>query len=202
MTKYSVVSIPTDLFLRLLQHLQVAGSPPVDPDTAVAEAIEQWLAGQRPAESVDGMWTDEYMRDLHQEYERDVERERAEQLRGYTWKGLWLQNGTELRMRYKGKTFYAQVRGDDLVYDGVPSSPAQMVNTITGTNRNAWRDLWIKTPDDKEFVPAEQARDRSRERALDLIAKHSLKSKPADDTPQAAPSNSNTETASQGIGRP
>ncbi len=140
MTKRSAVSIPTTLFIELLNHLHFYGSPHRDPDDAVTEAVEQWL--RRAFE------------DLFKP-------------RGYTWKDLWLQDGTELRMRYKGQTYYARVHEDDLLYDGSPISPAQMVNAITGTNRNAWRDLWIKAPGESEFIPAEQERSRSRERSLD-----------------------------------
>jgi hypothetical protein len=197
--KYSVVSIPTDLFVRLLQHLHSPGSSFVDPDAAVAEAVEQWLKGQGTHLLDEDMWTEEYEGHLAEDYARYLI---EDQPRGYAWKGLWLPDGTDLRMRYKGKTFYAQVRGDDLLYDGAPSSPAQMVNSITRTNRNAWRDLWIKTPRDKEFIPAEQARIRSEERTAELARKYGRKTKQAPDALGRDGSSGDSEISSEGLFRP
>jgi hypothetical protein len=72
-------------------------------------------------------------------------------------------------MRYKGRTFYARVEEDDLLFDGLPTSPAQMVNTVTGTIRNAWRDLWIKMPGEREFIRADRARARDEERSRTAV---------------------------------
>ena len=36
--------------------------------------------------------------------------------KGYQWKDLFLPDGTDLRMRYKGVDYYAKVEGDKLTY--------------------------------------------------------------------------------------
>jgi hypothetical protein len=64
--------------------------------------------------------------------------------RGYQWKALFLPEGTELRMRYRGVYFYAKVEGDELVYEDFPVTPHGWARDVTGTVRNAWRDIWIR----------------------------------------------------------
>ncbi|MFH0344486.1 MAG: hypothetical protein ACHBNF_20720 [Chromatiales bacterium] len=75
---------------------------------------------------------------------------------GYTWKykdaSVFLPHGTEIRMRYKEVTYYAKVGGDQLVYNGKPISPGALANIVTGSSRNAWRDLWIKRPSNGEWI--------------------------------------------------
>ena len=74
-------------------------------------------------------------------------------------------------MPYKGEYFYAKVEGDEVVYDGNPVSPASMVNSISGTSRSAWRDMWFKRPKDKEWLPA---RERSKEREKQITLSEKL----------------------------
>jgi hypothetical protein len=82
--------------------------------------------------------------------------------RGYTWKHkdcqLFLPGGTEIRMCYKRQYYYAKVEGDRIIFDGKSLSPADLVNAITSTSRNAWHDLWIKRPDDKAWNLANSLR--------------------------------------------
>lgn len=64
--------------------------------------------------------------------------------RGYQWKELFLPEGTELRLRYRGLCYYASIEGDNLVYEGQAFSPRDWAMTITGTVRNPWRDIWLR----------------------------------------------------------
>lgn len=64
--------------------------------------------------------------------------------RGYQWKDLFLPDGTDLRLRYKGVDYHAKVDGDRLMYAGSAVSPREWCMTITGCPRNAWRDVWIR----------------------------------------------------------
>jgi hypothetical protein len=93
--------------------------------------------------------------------------------RGYMWKHLFLPHGTTVRMKYQGRFHYAKVEGDDLVFDGKAISPSEFANRITGTSRNAWRDLWIKRPNDADYYLAETLRSE--------LAKHSLVTGPTDE---------------------
>lgn len=78
--------------------------------------------------------------------------------RGYQWKELFLPDGTDVGMQYKGQSYYAKVEGDQLIYGGVATTPASLVNTITSSNRNAWHDLWVKRPSDPVWRLADDCR--------------------------------------------
>lgn len=143
MNKQICVPVPTEDFLQLARLLRERGSE-LDPVAAVAYAISYWI------------------KDGQERSEVDTSLELNEPNGGYTWKHkdsqLFLPNNTEIRMRYKGKYHYARVEGDRIVYEGRSVSPAVLVNTITGTSRNAWRDLWIKRPGDKDWAFADRVR--------------------------------------------
>jgi hypothetical protein len=64
--------------------------------------------------------------------------------RGYQWGELFLPEGTELKMRYRGTWYYANVMRDRLMYGGDPVSPRQWGLMVTGGVRNAWRDVWLR----------------------------------------------------------
>jgi hypothetical protein len=47
------------------------------------------------------------------------------------------------------------------------SSPASMVNSISGTSRSAWRDMWFKRPEDKQWLPAvEWSKEKENQQEL------------------------------------
>ena len=81
-------------FLREIDH-------PLSPADAAALAINQWIAAERG----------------------QLNRTAPVPTRGYQWKSLFLPEGTELRMHAAGRSFYARVEGDELVFDGHPVSP-------------------------------------------------------------------------------
>ena len=134
------VPIPTDLFLQLSDFLR-SKNDSRNPVSAVSDAIDYWL------QNAD--WKPELISESS--------------TRGYQWKNLFLPEGTEIRMPYKGTFHYAKVEGDEIIYKGKSISPGSLANTITASSRNAWRDLWIKRPDDKEWVLADDCRRETRE---------------------------------------
>ena len=81
--------------------------------------------------------------------------------RGYQWKSLFLPDGTEVRMQYKGEWYYAGVDGDQLLYEGDATTPRRLANYVAQSSRNAWRDLWIKRPGDAEWRLADDLRDEA-----------------------------------------
>lgn len=135
------VPVNTTLFLQLADFLREKNDPR-DPVIVVSDAIEYWLANAN--------WKQELLTEEGDKISR-----------GYQWKNLFLPDGTELRMPYKDANFYAKVEGDEVIYDGKSVSPASMVNSISGTSRSAWRDMWFKRPEDKQWLPA---KDWSKER--------------------------------------
>ena len=96
-----------------------------------------------------------------------IEREKAsaQPSRGYQWKMLFLPEGTRVRMQYEEDWHSAEVVGDDLMYRGRPVSPHQLTQAVAGDGRNAWRDLWIRFPGEKNWACAAQLRTRLQKRA-------------------------------------
>lgn len=141
------ISVPiyTQQFLELANFLRSNGDPR-DPVEIVSVAIDYWLDN--------ASWKPELLS------ESDT--------RGYQWKNLFLPSGTQIRMQYNGAYFYAKVDGDEIIYDGKPISPGSLANTIAGNSSNAWRDLWIKRPEDKEWKLADECRS---EVSIDALIK-------------------------------
>lgn len=137
------VPISTSTFLTLAKFLEAHGSDR-DPVEAVELAIHYWM------DNAD--WKPE---DLIPETVRS-------ESRGYSWKykdtHVFLPHGTELRMRYKDHYNYAHVEGDEILYKEQPVSPGALTKLITGSNRNAWKDIWLKLPDSKSWKLADDYR--------------------------------------------
>ena len=139
----STISIPVRaaLFLELADFLREKGSDR-DPIRTVTDAIVYWMENAE--------WkTEDLMPEI---FERP-------QYLGHNWKGLLLPPGTQVRMTYKGAVYHARIEGDDFIYQGEKMSPSEFANTVAGgTARNAWRDLWIKRPRDRDFRLADEIR--------------------------------------------
>ena len=133
------VPIDTDQFLELAEFLSSNGDPR-DPVNVVGDAIEYWIQN--------ASWKPELLT--------------VSSTRGYQWKSLFLPEATQIRMQYKGAYSYANVEGDDIVYNGKAISPSSLANTIASSSRNAWRDLWIKRPADKEWKLADDCRQETQ----------------------------------------
>jgi hypothetical protein len=79
--------------------------------------------------------------------------------KGYHWQNVFLANGTRLRMTYGGKPHFAEIRHQKLVYEGQEHSPSEFARRVANnTNRNAWRDIWIKRPSDRDWTFADSLR--------------------------------------------
>jgi hypothetical protein len=143
------VSVPihTSVFLDLVDFLRDQGSNR-DPVVAVADAIDYWIQN-----------TSWKQHDLMPEIF-------TTESRGYTWKYkdscLFLPHDTEIRMPYKGQYHYAKVVGDEIKYKDAAITPGALANAVTSSSRNAWRDLWIKRPDEKEWTLADQLRRETK----------------------------------------
>ncbi len=129
------VPIPTKQFLELSEFLR-ANNDPRDPVFVIREAIDYWIQN--------ASWKPDLLA--------------QSDARGYQWKNVFLPHGTQIRMPYKGAYHYAKVEGDQVIYQGKPISPGSLANTIAASSRNAWRDLWIKRPEDNEWTLANDCR--------------------------------------------
>lgn len=123
--------IETDTLLRLIAHLKLRGGTQ-DISQTINSAIELWLGEQaRLAKGCD-----------------------PANVRGYQWKSLFLPEGTELHSWSYGDHNYARVVGDDIIHKGRPVTPNKFAQSFARTTRNAWTDLSIKRPEDKQFRKA------------------------------------------------
>jgi hypothetical protein len=52
----------------------------------------------------------------------------------------------------------AIMKGDEIVFRGRAVSPRQMVTAAAGEPRNAWRDLWVRRPQEHAWTQADVMR--------------------------------------------
>ncbi|MYM69674.1 hypothetical protein GTP45_22920 [Pseudoduganella sp. FT55W] len=78
--------------------------------------------------------------------------------RGYQWKQLFLPNGTELRTIYCGQSLYATVENEQILIDGVPTTPSRLANRQGCGSRNAWKTIWLRLPGNKRWELAARCR--------------------------------------------
>ena len=132
------VPISTSTFIELVDFLR-ANNSSRDPTEVIESAIDYWMDN--------ASWKDEILEPI------------VGAATGYSWKSLFLPSGTTLRIRYESTYHYARVEGDTLMYqrDSV-KSPNQFALRVTGGARDAWRDVWIKRPSDKDYVVASSLR--------------------------------------------
>ncbi len=105
-------------------------------------------------------WSDEYYNYLERKKgESDFKDKYGDATKGYRWQELDLPNGTQLYMEYKKKKQFASVKFEKIVFEGESFSPSELARKIAnGTTRNAWRDFYIKRPNDKEWKLADVLR--------------------------------------------
>ncbi|SDF96825.1 MULTISPECIES: hypothetical protein [unclassified Duganella] len=122
------VQLPTDTLLSLVEQLKRRQGTQ-DISEAITTAVELWLA------------------DLTQRHKTAD----PNGLHGYQWKSVFLPEGTVVRSWSYGEHNYACVEGDQLVHQGKVMSPNQFARSFARSNRNAWSDLYIRRPGDKQF---------------------------------------------------
>lgn len=139
-----LLPVDSDTLIALGTHLRDTGSELSVADV-VSQAVRTWLA-EHAARFDDGS--------LGTAPSSLATQASAGTARGYQWKELFLPEGVELRMSYKGEVFHAHVAGDTIMYQGRSVSPRQLTIAIAGDGRNAWRDLSLRLPGEKHFRPA------------------------------------------------
>ncbi|MES2295805.1 MAG: hypothetical protein V4582_02130 [Pseudomonadota bacterium] len=130
MFKYRTVKLPHHVY-EALERALLCKLDHRTPEQVVEGAVKAWIANATAA---------------------------APAVRGYQWKSLFLPEGTRIRMCYKLKWAYADVVGDQIIYQGRAMSPAQFTNRVAGCVRNAWRELWLRCPGDARWHLADTRR--------------------------------------------
>ncbi|MDL2356183.1 MAG: hypothetical protein QFF03_13075 [Pseudomonadota bacterium] len=155
-----VIAVDTDTLGNLINHLRDSGSELSLAEVA-SQAIRWWLRAQAGAPDADAP----------RETGQRAERHAADAgCRGYQWKELFLPEGCALRMCCAGQFHHARVDGDAIVYQGRSCSPRQLTIAIAGDGRNAWRDLWVRFPGEKQYRPASLLRRKLRASVADDLA--------------------------------
>lgn len=122
------VQLPTNTLLDLVAQLK-RRSGSQDLSEAITTAVEFWLADLK-------------------KFPKTAD---PEGLHGYQWKCLFLPEGTVLRSWSYGEHNYARVEGDEIIHNGKAVTPNQFARSFARTTRNAWEDLYVRRPGDKQF---------------------------------------------------
>jgi hypothetical protein len=97
---------------------------------------------------------------------------------GYQWKHLFLPNGTLLRTVFRGKNYHCLVEQDQILYNGLASSPSGFANTIGGVNRNAWKVIWVLFPNSHTWKLAAELRAKKMSSPHHMAARRARGDKP------------------------
>src|SRR4051812_28263485 len=72
---------------------------------------------------------------------------------GWTWKGVFLPNGTELRAEYKGTAYTAKIVDGSWMQAGQTfGSPSAAAHAITQSGINGWWFWSVKRPGDPAWM--------------------------------------------------
>jgi hypothetical protein len=85
------------------------------------------------------------------EFEAAESKRKPTTLEGYQWKDVFLPDGTTLRNVYRRTSYLAHIEGRELHFEGRSVSPAEFVNAVGGSFRNAWKTVWIRFPNENEW---------------------------------------------------
>lgn len=106
-------------------------------------------------------WTEEGLEAFAKEFGSDESFQLGDTSKGYQWQRVFLPNGTQLRMTYKGRNAYAQVQHEEVVSEGTSYSPSQWVSKVAdNTSRNAWRDIWVRFPGERDWKLSDELRQQ------------------------------------------
>lgn len=81
---------------------------------------------------------------------------------GIFWEALFLPDKTRLRTKHRGQYKYAEIKGDNVIYDGLQfPSVAQATNKMrANTQNNAWKVLEVLLPDASQWTHASRLRKK------------------------------------------
>jgi hypothetical protein len=128
----------------------------IDPVGLIENVITDFLERTRGAADI---WGDEHANAVAQEQADGSLQKYGPASGAYFWQRVRLPNGTQLRMSYRGRDHFAEIRRSQLYYEDRVTSPSQFASKVAAfTSRNAWRDIWVKRPDDKDWVFADRLR--------------------------------------------
>ena len=154
-TDYVFLPLPTELYAEFIRR-----SGKADMSHLIRDLVQNFL---EDTEGDPGIWTEEYIEKFADEQDEAFREKYGDPGRGYQWQNLFLPNGTQVRMTYGGKDSYAEIQHERLRYGDKVMSPSQFAGKVARyTNRNAWRDLYIKFPGEGAWKLADHLRRQNR----------------------------------------
>lgn len=127
----------------------------------IEHAIETFL--ERTEGDAD-LWSSSYVDRFIKENSDNFQINYGDPKKGYYWSLLFLPNGTNLKMEYKGRNYFAVIKNSNIFYEEKYYSPSEWARKIANnTSRNAWRDIYIQLNGEKEWTLADVLRHRARE---------------------------------------
>jgi hypothetical protein len=91
----------------------------------------------------------------------------SEKWKGHVKEGLscssgFIPEGTKLRAKYKGKYYYAEVKGSAIVYNGERfTSPSMAASRVVGKQRNGWTFWEYLNEDAKMWITIDALRKKA-----------------------------------------
>ncbi len=160
-TDYIYVPLHVDLYADLVRR-----SGDADVSRFIDHSVESFL---ERTEGDPQIWSAEYIEKLADEEDEAFREKYGDPGKSYQWSTVFLRNGTQVRMSYKGQDVYAEIRHARFCYGEESMSPSQFASCVAGnTNRNAWRDLYIKFPGETSWMLADTLRCRRHGKILGL----------------------------------
>lgn len=149
------IPFPKELYHRILMR----SGGVLDPALLAVDQVEGFIERNMWDSS---FWTEEGLRLFKLESEASANANIGDTKRGYQWQQVFLPNGTDLRITYKNRNFYARVQHERIVEGKLMyASPSEWASKVAdNTSRNAWRDVWIKRPVDRDWTFANSLRER------------------------------------------
>lgn len=153
-TDYIYVPLRADLYAELIRR---SGRSNVS--VYVESQIESFLDA---TEGDPMIWSAEYIEKRAEEVDLEFFEKYGDPSRGYQWQAVYLPNGTQIRMTYRGDATYGEIKNGKLFLGEESMSPSEFAGRVANnTSRNAWRDIYVKFPGDGAWKFADDLRRQS-----------------------------------------
>ena len=126
----------------------------------IEHAIESFLDNNVDNAS---LWSEEYLNELDERKADGFSQKYGNPNAGYIWNWVVLPNGSRLKMTYKDKDHFAEVRFGKIMFENKEFSPSEWASKVANnTSRNAWRDIYVQTPEKNDWKLAEVMRQEMK----------------------------------------
>ncbi|MFV1602326.1 MULTISPECIES: hypothetical protein [unclassified Phaeobacter] len=154
-TDYVYVPLRADLYAELIRR-----SGRSDVSVYVENQVQDFLEATKSDPSI---WSAEYIERQAQDTDQEFITKYGNPSRGYQWQSLFLPNGSQVRMTYRGEAHYAFIQHERLRFGSHDMSPSEFARSVANnTNRNAWRDIYVQFPGEADWKFADDLRRQGK----------------------------------------